>query len=74
MHSFSRFSVLLFILSAGTLSAEEVRFTRDIRPILSTSCNKCHGPDDAHREADLRLDNEEGIRHAFNGGLKDSEA
>lgn len=66
----------VFALLRPTLSAaaEEIRFNRDIRPILSTTCNKCHGPDDVHREADLRLDNEEGIRQAFDGGLKDSEA
>lgn len=74
MFSFSRLCFLLIIFPAVALRAEEVRFTRDIRPILSTACNKCHGPDDAHREADLRLDNEEGIRQAFEGGVKDSEA
>lgn len=58
------------ITSLSTLSANTVRFNRDVRPIFSTTCNKCHGPDDAHREADLRLDNEDGIRHAFEGGLK----
>ncbi len=63
---------LLAILLVSA-NAADVRFNRDVRPILSATCSRCHGPDDAHREADLRLDNEAGIRQAFDGGLTDSE-
>ena len=63
----------LLLVNTASLHSAEIRFNRDVRPILSTSCNKCHGPDDAHRKADLRLDTEEGIRRAFAGGIKRSE-
>lgn len=35
---------------------ELVNFNREVRPILSDMCYKCHGPDAAERKAGLRLD------------------
>jgi len=42
----------------------KVDFNRDILPIISDKCFKCHGPDSASRMADLRLDRSES---AFSG-------
>src|SRR5882672_124557 len=39
---------------------EKVDFNREIRPILSAKCMRCHGPDGQARKAGLRLDLRDG--------------
>lgn len=48
-------------LLALTNAPAAVDFKRDVRPIFSDTCFKCHGPDAKSRMAKLRLDTKKGV-------------
>src|SRR5215831_5704698 len=70
MHRFV--SVVIVCTSAltaiGAAEPAPVGFNRDIRPIMSDTCFRCHGPDRNARRADMRLDiREEAIKPTRSG-------
>lgn len=44
------------VFAGSSVTAADIDFNRDIRPILSDKCYFCHGPDGNTQEAGLRLD------------------
>ncbi|MCA9062695.1 MAG: PSD1 domain-containing protein [Planctomycetaceae bacterium] len=54
--------------AANSHAADDIDFSRDVLPILSENCFACHGPDENHRAADLRLDERAGAMTVISPG------
>ena len=54
--------VCLLLFMGSSLFADEIRFNEHVRPILAEHCLHCHGPDESHREGELRLDTEDAAK------------
>lgn len=64
--------IVACVAGVGEAAAQPDRptFNRDIRPIMSDTCFRCHGPDRIARKADMRLDiREEATRPARSGRI-----
>jgi len=66
-------TVLLLVTvlaGAGGDAPRALDFNRDVRPILSDRCFRCHGPDAGARKRELRLDLEDGSRALLKDGKR----
>ncbi|WP_186776298.1 DUF1549 domain-containing protein [Rubripirellula reticaptiva] len=52
----ARLAAAVCLALTSLAGAAEVSFNRDVRPILSDRCFKCHGPDAANQDSEFRVD------------------
>src|SRR6266566_9134743 len=66
--AFALFASLATSVLAAAATVPAVDFNREIRPIMSDTCFRCHGPDKSSRMAGMRLDiREEALKPTHSG-------
>ena len=60
-------TTVMFLIIYSHLHGSKIDFNRQIRPILSDKCFKCHGPDAKNQKSDFRLDTFEHAIQEHNG-------
>lgn len=69
MQIFRKVIGLSLAMLTGVATADDaVSYSRDVRPILSQYCFKCHGPDELTRHGGLRLDDPESAYGSSDSG------
>src|SRR5258707_7982360 len=66
----SRGLLFVFFCLTSQPAVAQVEFNRDVRPILSSNCFLCHGPDKAARKGELRLDIDQWVFDDRGEGLR----
>ena len=56
------------LISVAAAPPDRIGFNRDVRPIMSDTCFRCHGPDRNARKAEMRLDIREEATKATRSG------
>ncbi len=69
MHLIGSFRLAIFLVVIAQVAGADdcVDFNRQIRPLLTSRCVACHGPDENERMADLRLDISSGASQDLGG-------
>lgn len=72
MNHYRLLTILLFSLLVATNAQADnrIHYGREVRPILARYCFACHGPDEAARKADLRLDIAESVTELLPSGAR----